>query len=185
MTRADAVFDQFYERHYRQVLAYCLRRTGRHDADEAAAEVFAIAWRRRVDIPPRDRALPWLYGIARNVLSHQRRSVGRFRRLKARAQALAEPPPPRPDAVVIQRLEYRQVREALERLGPDDREVLRLAAWEGLTHREIADVIGCTHAAADKRVARAKKRLAREYDALSGIDTYRPPASAAGGGGSR
>ncbi len=181
MVRSEAWFDQLYARHYRAVLAYCMRRTARSDADEAAAETFAVAWRRRADVPAGDRALPWLYGVARRVLSHQRRSAARFRRLKEKVTALQPPPPPRPEAVVVERQEYAQVREAVATLPPNDREVLLLSAWEGLSHAEIAEVLGCSHAAVDKRLVRAKQRLARRYDTLT--HSHRPPASAAGGGG--
>jgi RNA polymerase sigma-70 factor (ECF subfamily) len=185
MTRTDAWFDQMYERHYRQILAYCLRRASRADADDAAAEVFAVAWRRRDDMPGGDRVLPWLYGVARRVLSHQRRGAGRRRRLAGRVAGLGEPPAPGPELVVVERHEYSQVRAAVGRLKPLDREVLLLAAWEGLSHRQIAEVLGCSQAAVDKRMVRAKARLAKQYQTLARFTTRRPPASAAGGGGSR
>ncbi len=181
MIRTNAWFDQLYRRHYGAVLAYCVRRTARADADEAAAETFAVAWRRRADVPAGDRALPWLYGVARRVLSHQRRSAARFRRLRAKVTALQPPPPPRPDTVVVERQEYARVRAAVAGLAPNDREVLLLSAWEGLSHAEIAAALGCSQAAVDKRLVRAKQRLARRYDGLS--HSHRPPASAAGGGG--
>ncbi len=181
MTRTDAWFDQLYERHYRAVLAYCVRRAARADADEAASETFAVAWRRRHDVPGGNRALPWLYGVARRVLSHQRRSAGRFRRLTEKVTAIHPPPPPRPDTVVVERQEYAQVRAAVAALPDNDREVLLLSAWDGLSHQEIAAVLGCSQAAVDKRLVRAKQRLARKYDTLT--NTHRPPASAAGGGG--
>lgn len=185
MTRNEAWFNRFYEQHYRQVLAYCVRRAARADADDALSEVFAVAWRRREDIPHGERALPWLYGVARRVLSHQRRSAQRFQRLTQRVAALHDPPPSSPDTVVVQRQEYARVREAVDRLRPADRDVLLLAAWEGLSHRLIAEVLGCSQAAVNKRLSRAKQRLAKEYETHTRLSTHRPPASAAGGGGSR
>lgn len=181
MTRTDAWFNQLYERHHRAILAYCVRRAARADADEAAAETFAVAWRRRNDAAAGDRGLPWLYGVARNVLSHQRRSAGRFRRLTEKVTAIHPPPPPDPDTVVVERQEYLRVREAVAALADNDREVLLLSAWEGLSHKEIAAVLGCSQAAVDKRLVRAKQRLSRKYDTLT--NTHRPPASATGGGG--
>ena len=139
----------------------CVRRASRTDADDATAEVFAVAWRRRHDIPGGDRALPWLYGVARRVLSHQRRSAHRFRRLAVRVTELRDPPLPDPEAVAVQRQEYADVRRAVGQLASGDREVLLLAAWEGLSHRQIADVLDCSQAAVDKRFIRAKQRLAK------------------------
>ena len=184
MARTEAWFDRLYEKHHRPVLAYCARRTASADADDAASEVFTVAWRRRDDVPGGERALPWLYGVARNVLLHQHRSSARFRRLTTRVAAVQDPPPPTPDAVVVQREEYTLVRDAVGQLRSNDREVLLLSAWEGLSHSQIADVLGTTQAAVDKRLTRAKQRLAKKYEAQSRFTKHRPPASAAGGGGS-
>ena len=184
MTRTEAWFDRLYGAHRQQILAYCARRTTPADADDAASEVFAVAWRRRDDVPE-ERALPWLYGVARKVLSHQRRSSDRRRRLSVKVAALPDPLAPNPDAVVVERQEYTQVRAAVAQLRPDDREVLLLAAWEDLSHAEIGEVLGCSAAAVAKRLSRAKQRLAKQYNADSKINTHRPPASAAGGGRSR
>ena len=57
-------------------------------------ETFTVAWRRAADMPPGDEALPWLYGVARNVLSNQRRSSLRFTRLVAKTASFARPVPP-------------------------------------------------------------------------------------------
>jgi RNA polymerase sigma-70 factor (ECF subfamily) len=52
-------------------------------------------------------------------------------------------------------------------LGADDREVLTLAAWEGLDAGEIATVMGCSRNAARIRLHRARRRLARELDGVA------------------
>ena len=49
--------------------------------------------------------------------------------------------------------------EALAQLPPQDREVLLLAAWEGLTSNEVATVLGIRASAARVRLHRARKRL--------------------------
>lgn len=185
MTRTEDWFDRLYEQHHRHVLAYCARRAAPADADDAAAEVFAVAWRRREDVPGGDRVLPWLYGVARNVLSHQRRSSQRFRRLTSRVANVQDPLPPTPDAVVVEQEEYALVRDAVGSLKANDREVLLLSAWEGLSHSQIAEALGLSAAAVDKRLTRAKQRLAKQYETQSRFKMHRPPASAAGGGGSR
>jgi len=74
-----------------------------------------------------------------------------------------------PEDVVVEREDYRIVRAALDGLSELDQEVLRLSAWEGLTYAEIAVVVGSSLAAVDKRIARAKQRLARRYDAVSQV----------------
>jgi RNA polymerase sigma-70 factor (ECF subfamily) len=165
------------------VHAYCLRRAGAADVDDAVAEVFEVAWRRRVDMPRGDQALPWLYGVARNVLRHQWRSTSRFRRLTARVAGVRELPPPGPEQVVVEAEEYVRVRRAVSQLSANDQEVLLLAAWEGLSHAEIATVLDCSTDAVDKRLQRAKQRLRGQFESLPISQTLRPPADTAKGGG--
>ena len=52
-------FTMLYEQHYDEVLAYCTRRTGRAEADDATADVFAVAWR-RIDEIEWTTVRPWL-----------------------------------------------------------------------------------------------------------------------------
>ncbi|NNL98569.1 MAG: sigma-70 family RNA polymerase sigma factor, partial [Acidimicrobiia bacterium] len=57
-----------YATNVRDVLGYCLRRTSHAEAHDATAEVFAVAWRRVAELPGGSEVLPWLYGVAANVL---------------------------------------------------------------------------------------------------------------------
>lgn len=180
MSRTETRLDRIYELHSRSILAYCLRRGPRQDAYEAANEVFTVAWRRLDEAPPDERMLPWLYGVARNVMAHHRRSEARSTALRNKAATMPAPPPTGPEAVVVQREEYDSVRRAVDRLNPDDREMLLLSAWEGLTHAEIAEIMDYSLATVDKRLARAKERLRRQYDAVH--KHHRPPTSTARGG---
>lgn len=175
-------FDRLYDRYHQEILAYCLRRVATTDAYAAANDVFAIAWRRIEDIPD-DAARAWLYTVARRVVYRQWRSASRFRRLLKRAN-FAEPAPPEPDEVVVRRAELDGVLVALERLNPRDRELLRLAAWEELPHVEIAESLGCSVAAVDQRLHRAKGKLAAEYERVMHGPELRVRGVAAGGGGS-
>lgn len=74
-------FGALFERHARTVYNYLFRRT----ADWALAEdltsvVFLEAWRRRREVRlEHESALPWLYGVATNVLRNRRRSQRRHR----------------------------------------------------------------------------------------------------------
>ncbi len=178
----DPRFSRIYELYQRPILAYCLRRTNREDAYEAANEVFAVAWSRFDSVPAGEQALPWLYGVARRVLSHSRRSANRRARLSAKTASMPIGRPPDTETVVVQRQEYETVCRAVSNLKPDDREMLLLSAWEGLSHAQIAESMGYSLAAVDKRLVRAKQRLKRQYDALYAQETLRPPASTLGGG---
>ena len=159
----DARFTSMFERHYNEVLAYCARRLVRSEADDAAAEVFAVAWRRIDDIDW-DTVRPWLYGIARGVMSNRWRSLKRQGRLNQKVASLAPVSDDGPDIVVVRRAQDAAVVGVLELLKPSDQEVLMLAAWEELTAPEIAVVLGISTSAAEQRLHRAKRRFAKKME---------------------
>lgn len=151
-------FRALFEAHYGQVLAYARRRLSEPaDADDIVAETFTVAWRRFHEMP--EEPLPWLYGVARRVLANQRR--GRTRWLNLIDRLRREPADIETPAHTVE-----PVRIALARLKPADQELLRLSAWEELTHAQIGQVLGITANAAAIRVHRAKKQLGVELAAL-------------------
>jgi RNA polymerase sigma-70 factor (ECF subfamily) len=121
--------------------------------------VFFVAWRKIESVPMGEETLPWLYGVARNAVRNSGRSVRRHARLVAKLGAVRDVPAAGPETQVVRRSESSRVLTALDGLRPADREVLRLRAWEGLSASQIADVLGLSLAAAEKRSARALQRL--------------------------
>lgn len=154
-------FERLYAAHFDTVLRYCLRRTTREDALDAAAETFAVAWRRRSDLPW-DLPLPWLYGVAYKVLSNQWRARFRQRRAATHLSGAADDLDPGPEAQVVRAAEDQEVLDALIALDPGDREVIRLAAWENLSRGEISAALDCSANAVTKRLNRALDHLAAE-----------------------
>jgi RNA polymerase sigma factor (sigma-70 family) len=152
----EARFNALFARHYPAVFGYAARRVGRDEAGDATAEVFTVAWRRLGRVPTEPATLPWLYAVARRVVANQERAENRRKRLRARAAATSSETADPPDAAGL------DVEAALLRLSEADREVLRLAAWEGLQSAEIAGVVGCSANAAAVRLHRARQRLAGE-----------------------
>jgi DNA-directed RNA polymerase specialized sigma24 family protein len=149
-------FEAAFEAHHPVVLGYALRRSAtEQDAEDAVADTFAIAWRRVDRLPDPADALPWLLAIARRVLANQRRSIGRRLRLvvRLRVEERASAPTPPASGPAI---------DALDRLPPDDRELLRLLAWDGLTQAEAGVVLGMSANAVAIRLHRARRRFADE-----------------------
>jgi RNA polymerase sigma-70 factor (ECF subfamily) len=146
--------EDLFEAHHRALLAYAARRCPTlSDAEDVVAEVFLVAWRRLDDLPAGDAALPWLYGVARKTIGNQRRGLLRRGRLQARLEQTAErPATPAPSGT-------EPALAALERLSEGDRELLRLVAWEGLSHAEIAAVLGISVNAVAIRLHRARARF--------------------------
>lgn len=149
--RDDAWFEDLFRAHATAVLRYLVRRGARGDAEDLAADVLAVAWRRRADVPL-GAELPWLYRTAGFVLANHRR--------KGRPVPVGDVPDVAADddpaelAVTDER-----VREVLTALSPRDRQVLLLNAWEGLTGDALADVLGISRGGADAALSRARARL--------------------------
>jgi RNA polymerase sigma-70 factor (ECF subfamily) len=156
----DEKLTELYERHYDEVLGFCARRIGTTEAEEAAADVFAVAWR-RLDEIEWETVRPWLFGIARRVVASRWRSARRQRRLLGRVSSLAPIPRELPEEQVVRRAEDEEVLNAVRGLKSVDREVLLLAAWEELTAQEIAETLTISVSAAEQRLHRAKRRLAQ------------------------
>lgn len=180
VTSRESRFVDLYEQCQRHVASYCARRLSPGRVDDAVSEVFLTAWRRFDDVPEDEMALRWLYGVAYKVVGRQWRTTSRSRNLRDKLESLGVDPVPIPDQLVIGREESGEVLEALGRLRALDREVLILAAWEGLTHSEIAEVLGIRPDAARQRFHTAKKRLAQEFN-RSYKRTARSPAAEKGG----
>jgi RNA polymerase sigma-70 factor (ECF subfamily) len=160
---AGGSFDPLFEAHYSDIYKYCVRRLGRSDAEDATADVFAVAWRRIDELPEDDMARAWLYGVAFRVVGNQYR--GRRRRSKLSAR-LAESRTEGSD-VDDPGGEYGDLLTALGQLSQTDQELLRLSLWDGLTRAEIAVVLGIKENAVDQRLHRARARLKARFEQVA------------------
>lgn len=152
-------FAALWENYAPTVQAYALRRVDRDAAQEVVAETFLVAWRRLADVP--GDPLPWLLVVARNTLLNHRRSAYRARELHLALSSLVPTSPDDPAAAVAER---NGLLMALADLSASDREALLLAAWDGLSPAQAAEVLGCTEAAFKMRLSRARRRLERAAD---------------------
>ena len=166
-------FDALFASYSSDVVAYCgWRAASASDAQDAAAEVFLVAWRRLDELPEGDAARVWLYATARRVIANQHRSTRRqaalYERLALHGPSpVQEPPSSEPEEALVH--------EALRRLGPRDREVLLLSEWEGLTPAEIAVVMGCLAMTARGRLHRARRRFRTAFEDLLAHDDGEQP----------
>ncbi|MDT0531943.1 sigma-70 family RNA polymerase sigma factor [Micromonospora sp. DSM 115977] len=153
--RDEGWFTNLYATHYPDIVRYGLRRLPDGDAAaELAQDVFVVVWRRRSEVP--ERALPWLYGVARHVVANRWRALHGSPSLLPLAEAdqvptrLAEPEATTP---------VLDLRRALRALPEADQEILRLVGWEDLSVADAAVVLHCTRTAAAVRLYRARRRL--------------------------
>jgi RNA polymerase sigma factor (sigma-70 family) len=155
-------FVEVVRRHEVAVHGYLARRAGRDAADDLLADVWLRAFGGRGGYDPAfSDALPWLYGIARNVLRAHWRAGAHADHLLA-AQVPAEVATD-PWNDVVARLDSEAWRQplvsALKALQTVDREVLLLVAWEQLTPAEAALVLGIPQGTARSRLHRARTAL--------------------------
>jgi RNA polymerase sigma-70 factor (ECF subfamily) len=154
---AQVQFSRLYRDQGRAILAYALRRVeSREDAADVLAETFLIAWRRLAEVPADPEARLWLYAVARRVIANLHRSERRRTRLGGRLAEslrteLATHSAPSGEAAEVLR--------AMAGLSGEDRELLLLVAWEGLSPSEAAKVIEVSSLAARSRLHRARRRL--------------------------
>jgi RNA polymerase sigma-70 factor, ECF subfamily len=147
-------FRDIYERHQEAVTVYVRRRVAPDSVDDVVAETFLVCWR-KLDQVPRE-PLPWLYAVARKTLANH-----------YRASVRPEGAPERRAEEAFPAIEGdRVLARAFARLSEPDREVLRLVAWEHLSLRAAARVLGCSHVACRVRLHRARRRLAFHLEQL-------------------
>lgn len=147
-------FRRLHERTSPRVYGYVRRYCQEADCDDVIAEVYLVAWRRWDELPA--EPMPWLLGTARRAIANHWRSRDRRERLAAELRGVQQLAGPDPANQAIERTDLLR---ALAELASDDREILLLVGWDGLTSAEAADVLGISAVAARARLSRARRRL--------------------------
>lgn len=151
-------FTALYDRYYRSVLGYALLRVEQGVAEDVCSETFLVAWRRLDELP--EQVLPWLLGVARNMLAKQREIRYRRKVLADRIAALTTERDHVAWDVAEHVVDREQAISALRALREKDVEAMILATWYGLAPEQAATVMGCSARAFNVRLHRARKRLA-------------------------
>ena len=163
-------FGTLFERHAKAIYNYCFRRVGDWNAaEDLLSVVFLEAWGRREKELPPGKVLPWLYGIATNVVRNRRRAERRYR------MALARVPATRPeddfgDDVAVRLDDERRMRDALallKTLPRGQQDVFVLCAWGDLSYEDAAYALGVPVGTVRSRLSRARRALG-ELDAGRG-----------------
>lgn len=161
---------QLYDATNRQVYGLALRIVSdAADAEEVTLDVYTQAWRQAARFDPtRGEPITWLLTLAHSRAIDRLRSRGGARKREQTLDAVVQLPAgdadPEHSSALAERARF--VRKALSALSPEQREVIELAYFEGLTHVEIADRIRQPLGTAKSRIRLGMARL-REALALS------------------
>lgn len=159
MDDAERLFRSYNE----MLVRYLTRRLGDRDwAEEVAQETFIRALRQEHLVNER----AWLFAVANNLVRDEARRDARQRRhldlLRAeQASAVVEPEP----SSLERAQEAALARRAVEALAERDRLAL-LMREEGLDYAEIAEALGLSAGSIGTTLARARRRLVEQYEAL-------------------
>ncbi len=173
-------FGQVFARYHTAIYRFVARRVGLGDAADVAADVFVRAFsiRHRYDTDRPD-CLPWLYGIAANIIGDRlRRTKRRQRAHSGGAQVGGASETLDVDDRLVAESVAGLLEAALDALPWRDRETLMLFALEELTYSEIARVLDIPIGTVGSRISRARRRILEQIPDLGqmiGRDTPREP----------
>ena len=153
---------EIYDVYGRTVFAVVYRMLSSPEAaEEVVQDVFHSVWRRAADYQPERGAVrTWLLAIARNAAIDWRRTKGkRIEREVELDAAATRPSESSVEEAVIMSLRAERVREGVRALPPEQRDVLALAFWGGLTQTEIAERTGTPLGTVKSRVRLGMDKL--------------------------
>ncbi len=182
--QAEALLVAVYETYSTAIHSYAFRLLGnQEDADDVTQEVFIRVHGRLAQLRDPARLRPWLYRIASNLCMDHLRRRSRVRRIfgmpininptdqeaeDGGPHDIAEPA----GASGIDGVAERDhITRALRRMPPKYATCLVLHSAQGLSYREIADVLGITAGAAAVRLARARNMFGRYYEEIRGEES--------------
>lgn len=174
----DDAFRILVERHQDRLLRLCQRLLGdREEALDATQEVLIKAYDKAATLQPKGELFTWLYRVATHHCLNRmrRRKIARFLPLEdARDETTPALEPtdsaPRPDRRLESRERWAATRRAIDNLPENQRVVLILAKFEGLSYRQISATLGISEGAVESRLFRAMRNLVETQEsALSGV----------------
>jgi len=168
----SAAFGNLYARYYERLLRFCLRRLNdRHEAEDAAQEAFARAWKALPRFAGDKRFYPWLTVIAGNIctdmLRRRSRSTPTDDMELTAHQPIGVVGSDTSEELVLAAVDGELVHRALDRLSTRHRDVLAMREGSGWTYQQIADHEGVEIGTIETLLWRARQALKREFAVVS------------------
>ena len=161
--RARLAIAQLFDDHAESIFTYAARRVGAVEARDVVSEVFLIAIDRFDTYRPElGSTRGWLFGIANNVLRHHWRSENRRLRALAREAShtvIVTETQSSVDVRLDAQLDAGRVLEEVRRMPADDRDLLIMIAWHGMSHADVADALAIPVGTVRSRLHRLRRQL--------------------------
>ena len=176
----EKALDALYQRYYRPVLTFIYRIVqDSHLAEDLTQETFLRIYNNRLNWMPKSKFTSWLYRIARNLcIDEKRRYWNRLVTADSQFHDADEENTSFMDRVednsmnaretCASKIDERMIQEAVNQLSEEQREVIILNKYQGLTYIEIADIIGVTPESVKQRAYRAHLRLREILEPILG-----------------
>jgi len=176
LTRAgegdEDAFRQIVERHQDRLIRLCESLLqNRAEALDAAQEVFLKTYRKAGSLEQKGQLFTWMYRVATNhcLNSIRRRKIVRFIPFGGESEdetRTVEPvdEAPRQDEKLESRQRWRATQRLIAELPENQRAVLVLAKFEGLSYRDIAQTLNITEGAVESRLFRAMRNLTKAQE---------------------
>lgn len=157
-------FARLYEKHLDAVFNYCLFHTGdRQLAEDLTADAFERAWRHRRRYDPEQASFTtWLFALAKHRLIDQRRRIAR--RLLANPDGQSEIQPRLPEEEVAREARFTRLRELVQALPDEHRELIALKFGAGLSNRRIAELLNKNESAVGSMIYRLMRKLRQQWE---------------------
>jgi RNA polymerase sigma factor (sigma-70 family) len=162
-----------YERYFRRLFGFVFKLTRRADlVEEIVQETLLVVWRDADRFGGRGRVSSWIFGIAyRRALKRLRSETSRVERERAAAgEEARRQPRPGPERRLQAREQAAAVWRALSELPAEQRAVVELTFYEGLSYPAIAEIVGCPVNTVKSRMFHARQRLRDLLPALGVAD---------------
>jgi RNA polymerase sigma factor (sigma-70 family) len=164
----EVLYRRYADRIYRAIL---MRLNSPDEAEELTSDVFLLLWRKckKIQIHDDGSLYPWLYAVARkSCMSTSRRGRSRLRLLSKLFQVERSGNCEQLNLDVTSQ-EENDLLELVHCLSSGEREIVTLRVIDGLTHAQIANLLGITVAASRTRLSRAVASLRRHYASGSNV----------------
>lgn len=167
-----AALDELYRRYQGAIFGFAFRYLGNVEtARDMLQETFLRVHRSRQQYHPSSKFSSWLFRIARNLCIDEKRRYWN-RQVMATSQMAA--PDRESDTDILESFAddkptaaeqlgdhevSRRIREAIDQLSDEQKEVLLMSKYQGLTYREIGEILGISTESVKQRAYRAHVRL--------------------------